>query len=155
MSVWKASVPFFTVSMHTKKNSPLTPFFAQSLKKMGEVGVTNIISKRHVIQEPNCKPLQIKGKGLGMEKIASLFVLYFTGCIFSLIVLVLEVIFKPAPSQTLFFRSSQEHKLHLKLELLQKELEKYTASNALELLEDVKLLIPKIGNLENIKDHRN
>ena len=62
MSAWKASVPFFTVSMHTKKNSILTPFLANKLKKMAEFGITKIISKRHIIPKPNCKPLNAKGQ---------------------------------------------------------------------------------------------
>ena len=62
MSAWKASVPFFTVSMHTKKNSILTPFLANKLKKMAEFGITKIISKRHIIPKSNCKPLNVKGQ---------------------------------------------------------------------------------------------
>ena len=82
--------------MYMAKDSPLTPFFAHGLRKMAESGITNIHTKRHTISKPNCKPLRTKGRPLGMEKFASLFAFYSICCIISLIILVMENIFKPS-----------------------------------------------------------
>ena len=61
---------------------------------MTESGIINIHAKRNLIYEPNCKPLQTKGRPLGLEKLAFLFTFYIIGCVFSLITLVIENIYK-------------------------------------------------------------
>ena len=81
--------------MYMQKNSHLTPFFAHAIRKLRESGITDLLSKRYIPPESNCKPLQAKGKPLGMDKFASLFALYCIGCIISLIVLVIENVLKP------------------------------------------------------------
>ena len=53
------------LSMYMKKNSPFTPFVSNAIMKIAETGVKNILSKRHVISEPNCKPIRTKGRPLG------------------------------------------------------------------------------------------
>ena len=63
---------------------------------MAEIGVANVLKKRHIEPEPNCKPIQSKETPLGMEKFASLFVLYSISCLVSLIILVMENIYKPS-----------------------------------------------------------
>ena len=80
--------------MYMKKQSPLTPFIAHGIRKMAESGITNLHTKRHIVSEPNCKPLQSKGRPLGLEKLAFLFTFYIIGCVFSLITLVIENIYK-------------------------------------------------------------
>ena len=97
-TAWKAPFLFFTKSMYMKKHSLLTPFIADGIRKMTEAGIMNVLSKRHVVPEPNCKPSQAKGRPLGMEKFASLFVFYSIGCIVSLIILVIEIVIKPSSS---------------------------------------------------------
>ena len=92
--MWKGDVPLFTYSMAMKKESLLTPIFAHSIRRMTETGIINIQKKRHMVPKPNCKPVREKGKPLGMEKFASLFVFYIVGCIVSLTILALEIIFK-------------------------------------------------------------
>ena len=82
--------------MYMQKNSPLTPFLAHAIRKLRELGITDLISKRYIPPEPNCKPLQAKGQPLGMEKFASLFAFYSIGCIISLILLVVENVLKPS-----------------------------------------------------------
>ena len=82
------------MSFFAAKNSPLTPFFAHGIRKMTEAGIINIHAQRNLISEPNCKPLQTKGRPLGLEKLAFLFAFYATGCIISLIILVMENIVK-------------------------------------------------------------
>ena len=77
-----------------KKQSPLTPFIAHGIRKMAESGITNLHTKRHIVSEPNCKPLQSKGRPLGLEKLAFLFTFYIIGCVVSLIILVIENICK-------------------------------------------------------------
>ena len=98
-SVWKGDVPLFTTSMYMKKHSPLTPFIAHGIRKMAESGVTNLHTKRHIISKPNCKPLQSKGRPLGLEKLAFLFAFYIIGCVVSLITLVVENIYKSFSSR--------------------------------------------------------
>ena len=70
--------------MYMKKGSEFTPFIAYEVMKLKEIGIMNVLSKRHIIQEPNCKPLQIEGKSIGMEKFASVFSLYSIGIVVSL-----------------------------------------------------------------------
>ena len=97
-TVWKAPFLFFTKSMYMKKHSPLTPFIADGIRKLTEAGIMNILYKRHVVPEPNCQPSQAKGRPLGMEKFASLFIFYLICCIVSLIILVIENVFRPSSS---------------------------------------------------------
>ena len=113
--------------MFLKKDSPLTPFIANGILKMAESGITNIHAKRHIISKPNCKPLRAKGRPLGIEKFASLFAFYSTGCILSLIILVMENIFKP--SRPLFHQrvsirneSTDDQILKTKLDAIQKQM---------------------------------
>ena len=87
-------MPLFTQSMYMEKQSPLTPFIAHGIRKMAESGITNLHTKRHIVSEPNCKPLQSKGRPLGLEKLAFLFTFYIIGCVVSLITLVIENIYK-------------------------------------------------------------
>ena len=61
-TVWKAPTPTFTNSMFMKKNSPFTRFISYKIIKLAETGITNNLSKRHVVSEPNCKPTQAKGQ---------------------------------------------------------------------------------------------
>ena len=96
ISVWKGTVLLFTKSWFMSKTSPLSPFIANGLRKMVERGVWNNEHKRHIILKPNCKPLRATGQSLGMEKFASLFAFYIISLIISLILLVLENIFKPS-----------------------------------------------------------
>ena len=135
----------FTQSYYMKKKSNLTPFIAHEIKKMKEKGITNVLTKRHIMPEPNCEPPSSKGVSLGMEKFASLFVFYINCCIVSLIILVMENIFKPSRnhiSHSNFFQKySEETELKLKLEALEKEIKKLGANNAMVLLNEVKLLM--------------
>ena len=87
ITAWKDQVPMFTQSYYMKKKSNLTPFIAHEIKKMKEKGITNVLTKRHIMPEPNCEPPSSKGVSLGMEKFASLFVFYINCCIVSLITL--------------------------------------------------------------------
>ena len=48
--------------MFMRKNSPFTRFISYKIVKLAETGITNNLSKRHVISEPNCKPTQAKGQ---------------------------------------------------------------------------------------------
>ena len=95
-TAWKAPFLFFTKSMYMKKHSPLTPFIADGIRKLTEAGIMNILYKRHVVPEPNCQPSEAKGRPLGMEKFASLFIFYLICCIVSLIILVIENVFRPS-----------------------------------------------------------
>ena len=78
-----------------RKNSALTPFVANALMKMTESGIKESLKQRHDIAEPNCKPLRIEGRSLGMPFFSSLFVFYIFCCILCAIILIFEHIFKP------------------------------------------------------------
>ena len=76
--------------MYMKKKSPLTPFIWQQIREMEERGITNILYHRHRISEPNCKPIHAKGSSLGIEKMASLFVVVAFGFFSSLVIFLME-----------------------------------------------------------------
>ena len=133
--IWKNPIPVYYQGMYMNKGSQFTPFIAYGLKKLSEVGIKNILAKRHIIPDPNCKPLQIKGKSLGMEKFASCFAFYSVGIIISLIVLISETIFKTSRSLS---QSIQKRKKVLSLEMFQIELQNLVANNGMKLSGDVK-----------------
>ena len=118
------------------RKSALTPFIANGLRKMVERGVWNNQWKRHIILKPNCKPLRATGQSLGMEKFASLFGFYLIGLTVSLIILVLENIFRP--SKTGYVYSQEDVR---KIKLLKKVLGTLTdkRNKKLFLLNEVKL----------------
>ena len=99
-----------------RKYSPLTPFIAHAIKKMAETGINDILRRRNIEPEPNCKPTRAKGNPLGMEKFASLFVLYSISCFLSLIILVMENIHKPSR----FEKTIDEYPM-IKLESIKKK----------------------------------
>ena len=121
--------------MYMNKGSQFTPFIAHGLKKLSEVGIKNILAKRHIIPDPNCKPLQIKGQSLGMEKFASCFAFYSVGIVISLIVLVIEVIFKVSKSLSPSIQKDEEV---LSLKTFEKELQNLVANNGMNISGDVK-----------------
>ena len=94
--------------MFAQKNHPLTPFIANEIIKMKERGITSLLSKRHsIVPEPKCKG-NAKGQPLGMDKFASLFIFYSIGCTISLIIVVMENIFKPSRKLQFNCQSSNE-----------------------------------------------
>ena len=97
------------------KNSHLTPFLAHSVRKVVERGILDNYKKRHIIAEPNCKPVRNEGQPLGMEKLAPLFLLYLAGVVMSGIILVMENIIKP--SRTFYLQENITKLENLKLEL--------------------------------------
>ena len=124
-----------------KRNSPLTPFVAHLIRKIMETGIINMLAKRHVIPEPNCEPQQTRGRSLGLEKFASLFVFYFICCIVSVIILLLEIVNKPSQGYSSQSMASQSSPLDLKLNALHQELETIQAKDALILLNELKTLM--------------
>ena len=59
-------------SMFMKKNSPFTRFISHKITKLAETGIANNLYKRHVISEPNCKSIQVKGQKIANENLKSL-----------------------------------------------------------------------------------
>ena len=135
MPIWENPAALFYRAMYMKKGSQFTKFIAHELKKITEFGIRNALSKRHIIPQPNCKPLQKKGKSLGMEKFASLFALYSIGIAISLIVLVIEIIFKVSKSLSPSIQKDEEV---LSLETFEKELQNLVANNGMKLSGNVK-----------------
>ena len=117
-----------------KKGSEFTPFIKYEAKKLKEIGIMNVLLKRHITPEPNCKPLQSQGKSMGMEKFASVFSLYSIGIVISLIILVIETIFKASRPLS---QSARKEKDILSLEMFQMELQNLVASNGLKLSGDI------------------
>ena len=77
--------------MFMEKNSQLTPFIAHEIRKLTELGISNILYHRFKsIDKPTCKPTLAKGKSLSLEKVASLFVLFFAFIFVSFLILLLE-----------------------------------------------------------------
>ena len=128
-SVWKGSFAFYTKSMYMKKNSPLTPFIAYGILKIHETGIRNALARRHIAREPNCKPLHPKGNPLGMEKFASLFVLYLIGLTVSFVIFVIENVFKPSRSI-----QNDETRLMINMNAIQRELQSFSDDKTLQLL---------------------
>ena len=137
-----------------RRHSPLTPFIAHAIQKMAEIGVTNVLKKRHIEPKPNCKPVRSKGTPLGMEKFASLFALYSISCLVSLIILVMENIYKPS----IFDKTIDERTIE-KLGTIKKEIQLLSDDDIVSLqlrcevkriLEDIDMLI----RLEKIKLHK-
>ena len=112
---------------------------------MAETGINNILRKRHIEPEPNCKPIRAKGNPLGMEKFASLFVLYSISCLLSLIILVMNNIYKPSICD----KTIDEYTIN-KLGTIKKEMQLFSDDDKLSLqlrcevkriLEDIEMLI--------------
>ena len=124
-------MPLYTYSMYMKKQSPLTPFIAHGIRKMAEAGITNLHTKRHIASEPNCKPLQSKGRPLGLEKLAFLFTFYITGCLVSLITLAIENIYKSfsCRKKTQDGPSMQSHKKKVKIDALHQAIASFLDNN--------------------------
>ena len=124
--------------MYTQKNYQLTPFVANQIIKMNERGITSILKRRHFVPEPNCKPQFAKGQPLGMDKFASLFVFYSIACIISLVILLMENVFKPSRSLQFQCQSSINVGIvNLKKEVIAKamrELDAYSDDQDLKLV---------------------
>ena len=156
MSVWKDPGYLFTRSMYVAKNSPFTKFFSHGLKKLEEAGITDKLTKKYIPSKPNCKTHRKKVSPLNMEKFASLFLFYTIGCVLSLILLVMENIFKPSKPPS----SSVQPELHRKIGLLKKQVENMTDSKIMQLylLNEVKKLILKNRNrlsVDGVHDTKN
>ena len=136
LSVWKSPLIFFTKSMYAQKNYQLTPFIANEIIKMQERGITSILKRRNLVPEPNCKPQYAKGRPLGMDKFASLFVFYSIGCVISLIILTIENVFKPSRNFQ-FHSSNNDGIINLKKGAISKamrELDAYSNDQDLQLI---------------------
>ena len=154
-SVWKGHVPLFTFSMYMEKQSPLTPFIAHGIRKMAESGITNLHTKRHIVSEPNCKHLRSKGRPLGLDKFASLFTFYIIACVVSLIILVIEIIYKSISSKnkTQGFPSMQSHnkeELIRKIDALKDDIMNFLDKKSLHHKENILLTIEKIYQLNMV-----
>ena len=75
--------------------------------------------------------LIFKGTSLSIEKLASLFLFYATCCVVSLIILLMEIFYKPAKPtiEKINERPFTQHDFNLQLEALQKKLEWLAANN--------------------------
>ena len=147
--------------MYMKKQSPLTPFIAHGIRKMAESGITNLHTKRHIVSEPNCKPLRSKGRPLGLDKFASLFTFYIIACVVSLIILVIENIYKSISSKN---KTQGVPSMHLdkKEEMIRKiaaskdDIATFLNENSLCHKDNILLTIEKIEQLNmvllNLKD---
>ena len=117
----------YSYSMFMEKNSPLTPFIAHEIRKLTELGVSNILYHRFKSIPPACKPTLAKGKSLSLEKVASLFVLFFTFIFVSFLILLLEkLISHYLPQKLVSMPRKADHKedINFKITKFIRELEK-------------------------------
>jgi hypothetical protein len=138
-----------------KKQSPLTPFIAHGIRKMAESGITNLHTKRHIVSEPNCKPLQSKGRPLGLEKLAFLFTFYIIGCFVSLITLVIENIYKSfsCRKKAQGIPSMQSHKkeeLIRKIDAFRDDIMTFLEENALRQKDKILLTTRQVEQIEQL-----
>ena len=130
---------FSTFSLAISRKSHLTPIIAHELRKAAETGIIDNYSKRYIMTEPNCRPLNQEGQPLGMEKLAALFLFFITGCILSLVIYVFENVFKPtAPAS-----KKQSEEMIKNIDFLLNCLESLTDDKALKwhLVEEVELQV--------------
>ena len=111
-----------------RKHSELTPFISQQIIKMTETGIKDALAKRHIVTKPNCQSINYKGNPLGIEKFASLFALYALGCFTSLIIFLLENLFKPSKPTKM-----TDFKLIIAIKSIQKELESFSDDMEMQL----------------------
>jgi hypothetical protein len=81
--------------MALPKNSPYKTVMDNALIKMREIGPWQLLRSRFEEEIPNCKGEGRKATPLGMEKIFTLFLLMASGAIGGLILLILEICFRP------------------------------------------------------------
>ena len=138
--------------MYMKKQSPLTPFIAHGIRKMAESGIINLHTKRHIISEPNCKPLRSKGRPLGLDKFASLFTFYIIACVVSLIILAIENIYKSFSSKNKTqslpsMLSHQKEELITKIDASKDDIMNLLDKKSLRHKDNILLTIEKIEQL--------
>ena len=137
--------------MYMKKHSPLTPFIAHGIRKMAESGITNLHNKRHIVSEPNCKPLRSKGRPLGLDKFASLFTFYIIACVVSLIILVIENIYKPVSSKNkTLMQSHNKEELIRKIDASKDDIMNFLDKTSLHHKDNILLTIEKIEQLNMV-----
>ena len=126
---------FFFSAAPTAQNSPelhfrfINSFIQSSLLRSLKVPFWNL--------------LIFKGTSLSIEKLASLFLFYATCCVASLIILLMEILYKPAKPtiEKINERPFTQHDFNLQLEALQKNLEWLAAKNGKQILGNVKSLV--------------
>ena len=148
-------MPLFTTSMYMEKQSPLTPFIAHGIRKMAESGITNLHTKRHIVSEPNCKPLQSKGRPLGLEKLAFLFTFYIIGCVVSLITLVIENIYKSficrKKAQGIpFMQSRKKEELMRKIDAFRDDIMTFLEDNTLHQEDNILLTTKQVEQIKQL-----
>ena len=96
--IW--SFPLGQLSMVIAKKSPYTIFMKQLIFDMIQSGPLNLINKRWSVEKPICK-LSSEVGPVAPEKIITAFFAIVTGMIFSLILMILEKIWKKKKSDKL------------------------------------------------------
>ena len=134
--------------MMAQKNHQLTPFVANQIIKMNERGITSVLKRRYFVPEPNCKPQYAKGQPLGMDKFASLFVFYSIGCIISLIILLMENVFKP--SRNLQFQCHSSNNVNI-INLKKEDIAKTIRQRLLNLRSLCTIELDAYSNNEDLK----
>ena len=122
---------------------------------MAESGITNIHTKRHIVSKPNCKPLQSKGRPLGLEKLAFLFTFYIIACVISLIALLIEKIYKSfsfrkkaqgIPSML----SHKEEELIRKIDAFRDDIMTFLEDNALHQKDNILLTTKQVEQIQQL-----
>ena len=97
--------------------------------------------------------LIFKGTSLSIEKLASLFLFYATCCVASLIILLMEILYKPSKPiiEKLNERPFIPHAFYLQLEAIQRDLEWLASKNGKQIRGNVKSLIDYTYIIINIE----
>ena len=138
---------FSTFSLAISRKSHLAPIIAHGLRKATEGGIIDNYSKRYIMTEPNCRPLNQKGQPIGMEKFAALFLFFITGCILSLVIYAFEIVFKP----TVPASKKQSEEIIKNIDFLVNSLERLTDDKALKwhLVEEVELFVKSENSIQS------
>ena len=116
--------------------------FLLTKKNKGD-NFNSIIGEVTLWKAPFWNLLTIKGTSLSIEKLASLFLFYATSCVVSLIILLMEILYKPSKPiiEKLNERPLTPHVFYLQLEAMQKDLEWLAAKKGKKIRGTVKSLI--------------
>ena len=84
-------------SIGMKKNSHYTKFFEHAIDDLKENGQLHIYEQRHSNdnQDLKCKNKITEGTSLDFHKLISIFLIYISGTLFGLLILILEYLFRP------------------------------------------------------------
>ena len=141
--VWKSHRMYFA-SVIMKKHSPYTKFFKHGIYNMIFNGQLDIYTKRNSKSQSECHEERSKGDALGMEKLATLFLILILGGIISLSLFIVELWNSPKNSNKKQMCKIPEN-IQIELKILNQtnsEMEEYLCEKTEEFLNKLLRKIP-------------